>query len=257
MQNSANVTQSMPQAQRITLLQGPVGPFFRYLQDMLLKRNFNCTRINFNKGDELYSSSSLPTINFKGNLDNWSMWFEDYVKENKITLVILFGADRPIHSIARNICKKLEVKVLCLEEGYFRPGYVSVEEGGNNASSPLAGSLPCFDGELMPHDFDKEGASLISQNSFPNKCWYGFTYYFTSETFSSKDQRMLFHKHLNLYDQALGWIRNFFLSHSKSRYDSALFEKLSKKNYYLVALQLDTDIQSRFQSNGWKKTDLL
>ena len=45
------------------------------------------------------------------------------------SVVILFGSDRPIHSIARDLCKEHEILVLCLEEGYFRPGFVSLEEG--------------------------------------------------------------------------------------------------------------------------------
>ena len=71
------------------------------------------------------------------------------------------------------------------------------------------------------------------------------------------EQRKLFHKHLNLLGQAFAWIKILFFGNLKESTMKGLFQKLSNSQYYLVVLQLDTDMQSRFQSNGWKKTDLI
>src|SRR3546814_11132062 len=55
--------------------------------------------------------------------------------------VILVGSGRPIHRVACKAAKAIGVRILSLEEGYIRPGYVTVEPDGNNADSPLAGRL--------------------------------------------------------------------------------------------------------------------
>lgn len=242
---------------KVILLQGPVGPCFDKLHNSFLRQNIDCTRVLFNAGDRLFCRIPQSAIKFKGNLENWSTWFETYLLKNSSSVVILFGADRPIHSIARNLCKKLGVKVLCLEEGYFRPGYVTIEEGGNNACSPIAGQLPDFEAANDLETLDESHLTRISENSFRNRCWYGFLYYFWSELFSSNQQRKLFHKHLNLLDQAIGWMKNFILWKFVKKKDERLFQELSGQEYHLVALQLDADMQSRFQSNGWKKMDLI
>ena len=241
----------------ILLLQGPVGPFFDKLQVSLLERRLNCTRVLFNSGDRLFCRKKKNVINFEGNLEDWKEWFNNYLKLKSPNLVILFGADRPIHSIARKICEEFEIKVICLEEGYFRPGYISAEYGGNNANSPIAGQLPDLNKETIFEALDQEDIKLFSKNSFRNRCWYGFIYYFWSELASSSKERKLFHKDLKLCDQAIGWLKNFILWKIKRKQDEALFEKLFRQEYYLVALQLDADMQSRFQSNGWKKIDLI
>ena len=90
---------------KVILLQGPVGPFFDKLHNRFIKQNINCTRILFNAGDSLFSSIPGSVIKFKGNLENWSSWFEAYLHESSPSVVILFGADRPIHSIARKLLR--------------------------------------------------------------------------------------------------------------------------------------------------------
>ena len=182
----------------------------------------------------------------------------NYIRDNKLSHVILFGSDRPIHSIARKICEKCGIKVLCFEEGYFRPDYVTLDIGGNNASSPLAGKLPDIEEGLISEAALKEKYKItVSEKSFRNKCIYGFLYYTCSELFSSNKQKNLFHKNLTLYKQLFQWISNFILYKIKCKKDTYLLSELIQKKYHLVALQLDSDMQSRFQSNGWKKLDVI
>ena len=247
----------MNSLKHVLLLQGPAGPFFDNLHTQLLENRINSTRILFNAGDRLFCRNKKSALTFEGNLEEWAKWFDKYIKNIKPSFVILFGSDRPIHSIARELCEENEVIVLCLEEGYFRPGFVSLEVGGNNANSPLAGLLPSINQGIKKFDLPSSYSKQHLKNSFRNRCWYGFVYYSWSELFSSDKQRKLFHKHLNLINQAFFWSKNFILWNVKRKYDQRLFQKLSNSQYHLVALQLETDMQSRFQSNGWKKADLI
>ena len=244
-------------SKQVLLLQGPVGPFFDRLHSRLLENQVNCTRILFNAGDKLFCQNKQSALSFEGNLEEWGTWFKKYIYDNKPSVVVLFGADRPIHSIARDICNMYGIRVLCLEEGYFRPGFITFEEGGNNASSPLANKLPPPDFNFSLEDFETNKNYIISKNSFRNKCWYGFLYYFRSQLWTASVQRKLFHKSLNLFQQAYFWPKNLFYWFKLRRSDINLFKDLLSQNYYVVALQLDADMQSRFQSNGWKKIDLI
>jgi capsular polysaccharide export protein len=244
-------------SKQVLLLQGPVGPFFDRLHTQLLEDQSKCTRVLFNAGDKLFCRNKKSALFFEGNLDEWNIWLNEYLKNNKPSVVILFGSDRPIHSIARQVCKENEIFTLCLEEGYIRPGYVTLEAGGNNANSPLAGLLPDKNQEINEVDLLSSSSKDHLKNSFRNRCWYGFLYYTCSELFSSDKQRKLFHKNLNLFNQAFNWLNNFILWNFKRKYDQRFFQKLINSNYHLVVLQLDSDMQSRFQSNGWKKIDLI
>ena len=102
-------------SKQVLLLQGPVGPFFDRLHSRLLENQVNCTRILFNAGDKLFCQNKQSALSFEGNLEEWGTWFKKYLKNNGPSVVILFGSDRPIHSIVREVCKEQEILVYCLE----------------------------------------------------------------------------------------------------------------------------------------------
>ena len=124
-------------APRVLLLQGPVGPFFRKAQSLLNDNGFDAWRVCFNAGDRLFARND-KTLNFSGTPDAWAIWFDEMVSEHGFDFVVLFGCEREIHRIAIERCKAKGIPVLCLEEGYLRPGYVTMEFGGNNWRSPVA-----------------------------------------------------------------------------------------------------------------------
>ena len=86
---------------------------------------------------------------------------------------------------------------------------------------------------------------------------YGFLYYFFCELFFSKEQKKLLHKQLNLLWSSLWMDENFLFWKLFKKKDEKLFHELNQKEYHLVVLQVDADMQSRFQSNGWNKNDLI
>ena len=67
---------------------------------------------------------------------------------------------------SQEIYVKSGTKVLSLDKGYFRPGYISLEKGGNNASSPIAGLLPEVDEVLGSISLDPKELDLISKIVF-------------------------------------------------------------------------------------------
>lgn len=121
---------------RVLLLQGPMGPFFEKLGQFLQSQGVEVNKLNFNGGDCLYSKN-IQSVSYKGQLRQLHDWLEAHARQLKIDAFVLFGQTRPIHQIAIHVAEKLGITLHIFEEGYVRPDYVTLEEGGVNALSAL------------------------------------------------------------------------------------------------------------------------
>ena len=233
------------------LLQGPAGPFFRCLQQHLAKSGFDAWRITFNAGDRLFSDRKR--IGFEGDLNAWECWLKAFLNARPVQCIILFGCMRPVHVVARRLAAAAGVPILSLEEGYIRPGFITVEVGGNNASSPFAGRLPLGNAPAKsprkpPEDF----------RSFPAMCRYGALYY-AAVLFSSRGERELLHRHCSAVTEAFCWLRNFWRYHRSRRRDRVLADHLRGNcsgSYFLVPLQVASDGQMA-HAYGWTTQKLV
>ena len=240
------------QKQRVILLQGPVGPFFKTLQHQLNEHGLDAWRICFNAGDCFFSSKSKRII-FYGKSMEWECWFADFIAAAEIDQIVLFGAERPIHRVARAVGEMAGIPVHTLEEGYVRPGFITAEEGGNNAGSPLMGKLP-------PSNFcEQEPQKGESYKAFLPMCLYGIAYYTVRFLFSSRAQRGLYHRHLAKLEVFL-WIRNGW-RWLKHRHHNFLIMKNLLRNlrgkFYLIPLQVDADSQMKDAALGWTQNNLV
>ncbi len=187
-----------PFAERVVLLQGPVGPFFKHLQSYLAECDFDVWRICFNPAD-LFFSRRKNRINFRGNLTDWESWFRDFVEGAHVDRIVLFGAERPVHRMARQIGLQAGIPVVSLEEGYIRPGFITAEEGGNNASSPLAGRLP------PSEPLEEEHTAGEDFRAFSRMASWGALYYGLRSLLSFGKQKKLFHRPISLHTEIFYW----------------------------------------------------
>ena len=118
-------------------LQGPHGPFFRLLADMVARSGAKVWRVGFNAGDEAFWRDSKCFIPFCDSLKNWPATFEEIVEQKAVTDVVLYGDTRGIHAEAVKIAKAAGLTVHIFEEGYLRPFWVTYERGGSNGNSRL------------------------------------------------------------------------------------------------------------------------
>jgi capsular polysaccharide export protein len=236
-------------APRVLFLQGPVGPFFRKAQALLNDSGFDAWRVCFNAGDRLFARGS-KSLHFSGTAD--------VVGEHGFDHVVLFGCEREIHKIAIEQCATLNIPVLSLEEGYIRPGFVTMEVGGNNWRSPIAG--------LLPSDKDDEkrrertrGTNFPS--SFGAMATYAFTYFSVRGVFSTLSERKLFHKHKrSLAPEAFYWIKNYYRKFRNLGSNYRTMERLLEhhdKKYYIVPLQVHDDSQLGAAASGWNNQKLI
>lgn len=252
----ARKLKSLPRKRRprVLLLQGPVGPFFARLAYHLEDAGYETWRVIFNAGDRLYAGE-CKRIDFSGSIDEWQSWFRAFVTSADFDCVVLFGSNRPVHLIARNVARQVGIKTISLEEGYIRPGFVSVELGGNNSDSPLAGRLP--PPSFVPDDEPKPSRSY---NSFAAMCRAGAVYYSVRTLFSGIAVRELFHRNFNPMVEPFLWLRNAWRRFSGQARDYHVIEHLLEhydRRYFLVPLQVASDSQMGKAARGWNSQRLI
>lgn len=240
---------------RIVLLQGPVGPFFSDLQNYLEKQGYDCWRILFNAGDRFYSGKKKKVV-YNGSRNEWASWFHNFLTLSCADCIVLFGAERIIHKIARQCAQQLGVSIVSLEEGYIRPGFITVEKNGNNGASPIAGLLPSS--SFNPDE--QNTPTKQNFNGFSRMCWYGTLYYSIGTLFSSLPQRELFHRRINLFGEAFGWLRNAcrrFKNTFVALGEIQTLLEFHEGEYFLIPLQVTTDMQLADAAMGWNNSRLI
>lgn len=122
--------------QTVLLLQGPSGGFFARLAKRLRSRGVHVERIHLNSADRLFYSWR-DGASFNRPFAEWRDYLDAFLIEHGIEAIVLFGQNRAYHSVAREAALARQVDVWVFEEGYIRPGFVTLEKGGVNGDSPL------------------------------------------------------------------------------------------------------------------------
>ncbi|MBF9045344.1 capsule biosynthesis protein CapA [Rhodobacterales bacterium HKCCE4037] len=118
-------------------LQGPHGPFFHKLAQMLASAGASVWRVGFNRGDQAFWPDADTYIPFRDAADAWESRACDLMDEKGVTDLVLYGDTRPIHAQAIAQAKARGITVHVFEEGYLRPYWVTYERGGANGHSRL------------------------------------------------------------------------------------------------------------------------
>ncbi|MBI6629861.1 capsule biosynthesis protein [Pontibaca salina] len=126
-----------PLARNFLFLQGPHGPFFNALAQILRAAGASVWRIGFNAGDRAFWHHSKSYIPYRGSAEAWPDKVASLLRERRITDLVLYGDTRPIHAQAICAARMRGVTVHVFEEGYLRPYWVTYERGGSNGNSPL------------------------------------------------------------------------------------------------------------------------
>lgn len=118
-------------------LQGPHGPFFARLAEMLCHAGGNVLRVGFNAGDAAFWKDKSTFIAFEKTQDAWPDFFRTLITERNVTDIVLYGDVRAIHANAIEIAQAAGLTVHVFEEGYMRPYWITYERGGSNGNSRL------------------------------------------------------------------------------------------------------------------------
>ena len=119
---------------RVLLLQGPIGNFFDEFSKFISKKSGIVFKINFTIAEAFFYKQDNNFF-FRDSIDNWPVYFLNFVKENNINRVYFLNDSRPYHSSIIDICMKNQIDFYVFEDGYFRPGYITLEPQGVNGNS--------------------------------------------------------------------------------------------------------------------------
>ncbi len=223
-------------------LQGPHGPFFRLLGQELRRRGHTVTRVNLCGGDVL--DWPFGALTYHGRTSDWSLWVYRLMERRNVTDLLVFGDWRPHHREAVHIARLHGIRVWAFDEGYLRPHWITMEQGGVNGNSTLPhtpedvraqAKLCPKPGRPVPslNPIDRRqleavlyaGASLLSIPVFP--------FYRTHRPYG------------HLRELFSGWIPHVFSRASRMRASEEALKRLDEAPYFLFPLQLDSDSQVR------------
>jgi len=232
---------------RILLLQGPIGSFFREFGEWLRDHDVPVWKVNLNGGDWLFYHGP-NAVSYDGTVEEWPCFLDAFLRSQQITRVFLFGDCRLYHRLAISVCERLGVKVMVFEEGYIRPDYVTLEERGVNAHSTLPRD-PAFYFSLP--DIPEKPREK-ARPAFRRLAVSAVLYYLAGVAFSFRFRNYAHHKSFNALQHGLCWLRSGLRKVIYKRKDRRLTKRLSSelsRKYFFVPLQVFCDTQILFHSD--------
>ncbi|QEZ45020.1 capsular biosynthesis protein [Cupriavidus oxalaticus] len=235
---------------RILLLQGPNGPFFSRLRDLLLAKRCYVTKINFNGGDDFFYRGG-DVVQFTQPMVLWESFLRNLLADHRFDAIVVFGTSRRPHRIAERVAESLGIAFWAFEEGYVRPDYITLERGGVNADSPLAPLAMKGIPRVAPPSKTRK-----FQNSFRKMALQSFWYFTGGMLGARRYPHYRHHKPFGVHELA-HWGRAVYRKQLYRWQERGLRERLlasDHPHFFLVALQVYNDSQIRVHS-PWRRIE--
>ncbi len=224
-------------------LQGPFGPFFRILGTELEARGHRVYRINLNGGDRHDWGGG---DDFTGTPDQWPLFLDAYLLENRITDIVLFGDCRPLHHSALGIARLRDRRIHVFEEGYIRPDFMTLELGGVNGNSNLSSDPDWYVETARALPPVPEFASIPA--SFDRRVREGMRYYWAMALGQLRFRHYRTHRPYSPIREGLGWFRRLMWRETEGERSRKALATIQDRRYFCFPLQLSSDAQIRTHS---------
>ncbi len=235
---------------RFLLLQGPHGPFFHQLGQMLRRTGAQVWRVGFNRGDRAFWPDAQSFIPYRGRPEDWPEAVAGLLARHQITDIVLYGDTRPVHSAAIRAARTAGARVHVFEEGYLRPHWVTYERDGANGHSRLMQmSVADMQAALARAEMDQPEAPARWGDMRQHIFWGALYHWFVLAGFwDFRNFRP--HRDLTVWQEFLLYCRRLVLL-PVHRWDRMLAEYRIRNGgfpYHLVLLQLEHDASFRMHS---------
>lgn len=226
------------------MLQGPIGPFFADLQRALTAAGHSAHRIHFNGGDRVYGGIGAAS-DFRGPLSAWPTFLSMIVDREACTDLVLFGDCRPLHRLAIDCVRSRGLRIHVFEEGYLRPGWITLEENGVNGYSMLSKEPAAFGSNA--EDFRPPCAV---PGSYPRRAAEDVLYTLATTLLARRYRHYRSHKPWHPLAEYRAGARRFFGNTARRARAAHLAQALLDRGqrFFLFSLQLDSDAQIRVHS---------
>jgi len=180
-------------------------------------------------------------------MQDWPAFLTQFLTEQKIDLILLYGDCRPVHQCVREQASRLGVEVGVFEAGYVRPGYITLEQGGINDYSSIPRRKKFF------QTFPVKESSVPCQvgRVFWHAALWAVLYYLASSILKPLFPHYRHHRPLSV-TEAWPWIRGLwrkYYYYFKERRVRQRLETDKSCRFFLVPLQVYYDSQMRVHSN--------
>ncbi len=225
-------------------LQGPPGPLFRRLGQAMVEHGIAVHRINISGGDQ--RDWPEGAVDFRGHFSEWPAFFDRFLRQIKVTDILLFGDCRPYHMSALGIAELRNVRTHVLEEGYLRPDWMTLEPEGVNARSSLGRDKNRFlkEAKLLPPEPKLPPITA----SFRRRARDSYWYYHRVVVGRLRYPHYRSHRMTNIVMEGLGWLWKFLNAKRRARHADRVLRSLEAKPKFVLPLQLSTDFQIRTHS---------
>jgi capsular polysaccharide export protein len=233
----------------VLLLQGPVGPLFGKLAKSLQAKGLAVNKVCFNAGDAFDWRFALDTgvHHFRRPVSEWPAYFESLLSSQAVTAVLLFGQARRYHREAISLARASGIKVFVMEEGYFRPGYVTLEANGVNAYSTAM--IDAIDLLPMAPTMAKPMPETVAWH-FTKMAWAATQHYVAMSLGRRRYPYYQHHRHTSPFGYAVYWLRSWVRKAIRWHVDHTVVRRLvhQASPYFFVPLQSPEDSQIRLHS---------
>lgn len=228
-------------ARSFLLVNLPYGPFGGHLNRALRRRGAETRHMIFNMGDAL-SGRGPGGILHRGTLGDWRRRLPGLASD--ATDLVLFGEGGPYKEAVLDLRRPSGQRLWVLENGYFRPDWITLEQGGANAAGRLprmAEAYTSLPPELPPYRRTGPALRHLTLN---------VAFYYGVELLG----RPAFPRYRTSFDtspsrQAMGYAWRY--SRRLSGCSDREWEDMARaySPYFLVCLQRDGDSQLRRHSD--------
>jgi len=124
------------QDRNFLMVSAPFGPFARELAADLRARGARFDRVLLNAGD-LLDWGPKHAFAYFGAAEGWGDWLRAVILKHGFTDLLTYGDSSRYAAEAIAMGRCLGLRVHVLEQGYFRPDWITLERDGVNANSRL------------------------------------------------------------------------------------------------------------------------
>jgi capsular polysaccharide export protein len=237
-----------PGERHVLFLQGPGSLFFYRLAQACQSSGMTVSKINLCAGDYLFWPRA-GAIAYRGPIETWAAFVEQYIISNGVSDLVLFSDSRPYHRRATDVARSLGINVFVFENGYFRPDWITLEQGGVNGRSPFPRerseilALAAAAGERVApsRSLRRSRRLVLGDVAFHFASWLGSPFF----------PRYLRHRAPHPLAEAAGWVLKAAklpgkLARSRERWQGL---REGGRPLFFYPLQLDHDFQLTVDSD--------
>ena len=229
-------------------LQGSYSQFTRNLASELQSQGHDFLKINFYGGDRYFWGKD-NAIDYRGDISGLEAFYRETIAKHGITDIVLFNDSRPVHRPAIKVANENRLNVYAMEEAYFRPHWINLEWGEMNGNSYLSRNP----------DWYRERAQMLPKlkpvvpvgNAHSHRVRNDIMNTIAMYTWKLKYSKYKTHRPYSILHEYLFWAKRLVRYKRNQAQAMQVVKQLAETStpYFLLPLQLDTDVQTRIHSN--------